>query len=414
MDNEIMKIQEPAIEIQTVYEDDTEFEKLGYKAVPKDLLPRVLMFTRGSSEEIAQKAAAESAEKVLDGAYKVVIKEGMHLGKSANNKGAFRGLLFSDEGNDLVGHADLIKIDGKDIALSPQIVSGVFNAMSFVTGQYYMSVINKNLESISTGISEIQDFLKTDKACAIKADSISLSRYCRDIEYIMDNDFERKVVATDLKRINNNAIANIEFFKLMTESARHSLYKDSKIEKMKSVFKNFEEYYPQYWCSVFNYILSDTLNAIISEMDSPQYLTDRYIDLNNEIMRYRDSFGKSVDKLDKYIKYSKELNKKNVIPKELVEIAKILPTDGIGPIAGVKMAAVVAAEVDSKLTKNSKKQKKKALSREERFIEACSGYIPLSNTVRKIDEYRIARNSEIEMIVTEDTAYIKYKEIEYN
>ena len=412
MDNEITEIHESAIEVSTVNEDGVDYKRLGYKELPKDFLPRISMLTRGLSEEIAQKAAAKSAEKVLDGAYNVVIRDGMHLGKSANNKDAFRGMLFSNDGNALKGQADLLKIDGKSILVSPQIISGVFNAMSFATGQYYMSEINKNLKSISTGIDEIQDFLKTDKACAIKADYITLSRICRDMNFIMENDYERKAVSSDLKRINNNAIANIEFFKIMTESAINRLYKDSKVEEFQKVVKKLEEYYPQYWCSVFNYILSEALNAILSEMDSSKYLTGRYIDLNNEIMNYRVSFGKSVNKLEEYIQHSKKLNKKNMIPKELVEFAKALPTAGFVQVAGVKAAVVLAAEADAKLTKESKAKKKKAISREEKFIDACNDCVPLNTMVRMIEEYRIARNSEIEMVVTKDKAYIRYKELE--
>lgn len=72
----------------------------------------------------------------------------------------------------------------------------------------------------------------------------------------------------------------------------------------------------------------------------------------------------------------------------------------------------IATEVDSKVVKDAKKQKKKAIHREERFIDACSNIEPLAAAPRMLDEYCMAQNSGIEMIVDDDTAYIRFIEDE--
>lgn len=43
--------------------------------------------------------------------YRVIRKKGTHLASSNDTKGASRGILFDDKTNELVGHAELIKVD---------------------------------------------------------------------------------------------------------------------------------------------------------------------------------------------------------------------------------------------------------------------------------------------------------------
>ena len=152
MGNDLIENNERGIEICHIEDDSFDPVKHGYKKVSKEALENFSLISRYVVNEVVQNSGAKEAEKMLEGAYKVVIKEGMHFGSSSTKKGAVKGLLFSDDKNALVGQADWIKIDGKEVLRSTQIVSGVFNAMSIVTGQYYLSEINRDLTSIKAGV----------------------------------------------------------------------------------------------------------------------------------------------------------------------------------------------------------------------------------------------------------------------
>lgn len=52
-----------------------------------------------------------SKRKQTGDLYRVIRKEGTHLASSNDTKGASRGILFDDKTNELVGHAELIKVD---------------------------------------------------------------------------------------------------------------------------------------------------------------------------------------------------------------------------------------------------------------------------------------------------------------
>ena len=410
MGNDLIENNERGIEICHIEDDSFDPVKHGYKKVSKEALENFSLISRYVVNEVVQNSGAKEAEKMLEGAYKVVIKEGMHLGSSSTKKGAVKGLLFSDDKNALVGQADWIKIDGKEVLRSTQIVSGVFNAMSIVTGQYYLSEINRDLTSIKAGVDEIHDFLKTDKASSIKADNITLMKMCRDYDYIMGNDSERLASSVELKRIKSESIKNIEFFKTKSKSVRWGIKPDMKAESFRGKMKELEEYYPQYWCAVFNFILAEALDVAITEMASSEYLTNRYIDANREVMNYKASFKSSIDAINNYIRKSKELNKKGKLPKELADIANAIPTLGIPAVVGVKAAAVGAVGIDNKITNDSKKKKKKAESQKEKLLQACDDCEPLDTVVRKIEEYRVAKNSEAEYVKIGDSVYVKYIE----
>ena len=411
MSNNIIKMEERGIEIFKV-EEDIKPEKLGYKKVPEKMLPSISLLSSHVAGEIVRSSNKKNVDKVLDGAYKAIIKDGTHFGKSSTTKGAIKGLLFSDEGNVLMGQADWIKIDGKEILRSTQLISGVFSAMALVSGQYHLSEINKRLDSLGASLNDIYDFLKNDKASSIKADNITLINICRDIEFIMSNEFEKRSVSTELKSIKRNSLRNIEFFKTSTRSVRAGLRANIKAETFKKKMEQQMESYPQYWCSILNYALSESLDAMISGMDSSEYLTIRYIDLMREIMLYEDSIEKTSIAAKRYINNSKELNKKGVIPKDVVEVINAFPTFANPAALGVKAVASGAKLVDEALALKSKEKRIDAEMQEAELYNSYADCTPLKEVVRQIEEYRISRNSEVEILRYKGNYYVKYNELQ--
>ena len=69
-----------------------------------------------------------------------------------------------------------------------------------------------------------------------------------------------------------------------------------------------------------------------------------------------------------------------------------------------------AVGIDNKITNDSKKKKKKAESQKEKLLQACDDCEPLDTVVRKIEEYRVAKNSEAEYVKIGDSVYVKYIE----
>ena len=75
---------------------------------------------------------------------------------------------------------------------------------------------------------------------------------------------------------------------------------------------------------------------------------------------------------------------------------------------GIKAVVHGVDEIDSHIEKESKNKKQKALTDREVFWTACKNLMPLEESVALIDEYKRSQNSPLEIICTEDEAYIKY------
>ena len=389
-----------------------ELEEKGYYKLPKEYVSYLDLLVQKVPDHIAQKMTVDAANKtikeVTHDAYRVVLKDGMHLGKSHNTPGALKGMAFSKD-NDLKAMPDLFKItsDGVKTPLAPQLIQGAFNIMSLATGQYFLSEINSTLSTLEDGVSNIQGFLETDKRSEIEADEETLVHIYYNLRYIMDNDMERMSVSANLKNMKNKALKEIKFFRAQTEKERNKIRKDSKYDTVKEAYRKLMTLYPQYWCAVRNYNNSTFLDTVITEMDDPDYLLLIYVDVRNQIMLYEESFSKSEYKLNNFIKESKELNKKKILPDGAESIVKAIPASN-GWLAFIKAAAAGGMLYDNYRQDSSKQKRNKTLERAKQFSEACSNVTPLNETVRLIEEYRKSRNNPVEVLVVDNEAYVKY------
>lgn len=391
--------------------DKKELEKKGYYKLPKEYIPYLDMFAQIVPDQLAQKMTADAANKAINeltqDAYKVVMKKGMHLGKSHNAPGAFKGMAFSKD-NDLKAMPDLYKItsDGIKTPLAPQLIQGGFALMSIATGQYFLTEINNSLSFLKEGMGNVTDFLETEKKSEIEADEETLLRIYYNLGYIMENDMERLSVSTSLKSMRNKALKNIKFFRTKIEKENQKIRANSKYDTFENACYELMKWYPQYWCAVKNYCSAYFLDTVITEMDDPDYLLHVYTDVKNQIFLYEELFSKSDERINNYIRKSKELNKKKILPSGTEKIAKLIPASGWFLVA--RIAVEGGAIYDSYRQDASEKRKLETLEKADRFSEACSNTVPLNEIVRLIEEYRKSRNNPVEMIVIENEAYVKY------
>ena len=401
----------PLEEIKKELKNET-FTKLSDKAFEK--LDMVLQSIPGQlANKIAENANAKIVEEVSKGAYKVILKDGMHLAKSKALKGAYRGLVY-DSNNNLVTHADLIPVslDGSVVAQAPQLALGVFNAMSIATGQYFLSQINSKIEELETGLSDIMDYLQAEKRSEIMANDITIMKLYNNLDYILNNDFERQTISANLKQIKRDSLSNMLLLKTRIEATKDklNLTTKSKAEDLTEVFAELNRDIPQYWCAIRSYSNSAVLDTIIAEMDAAEYIDSIKNDLQEVAMQYQATLDGVDNKIQLFIEKAKDFNKTKKIPNVIKSVVDCVPAANlIG--AGIKVLAIGAIEIDEHIEKASKEKKKKAISEHEAFWEACKNLESFEECTKLLDEYKVNRNSQVELICTDDEAYIKYGDL---
>ena len=87
------------------------------------------------------------------------------MAKSHGNPNAYRAVGLKNSNNQVGGgNPELFKNGAVlDVSSAPQIALGVFNAASFVTGQYFMSQVNGKLAAITDGVDRIEHFLDAEQ-----------------------------------------------------------------------------------------------------------------------------------------------------------------------------------------------------------------------------------------------------------
>ena len=144
--------------------------------------------------------AVQGSTKTL---YEAILPAGKQLAKSKNTEGAFRGFTMGKKGID--GSAEFLSVNNAS-NVAANVASSAIGIGSMVVGQYYMTQINNELESISSDISQIMIFQNNEyksKVFALVTKVKELSSF--QIE-ILENEDLRKAEISNLNRIEQQSL----------------------------------------------------------------------------------------------------------------------------------------------------------------------------------------------------------------
>lgn len=144
--------------------------------------------------------AVQGSTKTL---YEAILPAGKQLAKSKNTEGAFRGFTMGKKGID--GSAEFLSVNNAS-NVAANVASSAMGVGSMVVGQYYMTQINNELESISSDVFQIMDFQNNEyksKVFALVTKVKELSSF--QIE-ILENEDLRKAEISNLNRIEQQSL----------------------------------------------------------------------------------------------------------------------------------------------------------------------------------------------------------------
>ncbi len=141
------------IEITTADKSLAEINALGFRRMENTEIAQFNSVFQYGPQVLAGKAYSQSVGKAfnaaVEGSFRMKLAPGMHLAASKDTLGAFRGTGLSNSTNQVAGQAEWFKKDATlSVSNAPQIALGVFNALSMVTGQYFMSQINGKMTAL--------------------------------------------------------------------------------------------------------------------------------------------------------------------------------------------------------------------------------------------------------------------------
>lgn len=161
------------------------------------LLARIDNAVPGTLQVIANTGAVKEYSKAARAAgqlYQAIIPKGAVLDKSRAMEGAVRG-SFREVANSIKGQANWVPVSNgaANKLATMNVTNAAMGAAAMVVGQYYMTLINDQLEDISSDIEKIADFQQNEfksKVYALVAEVQKSSTF--QVETVENNELRNR------------------------------------------------------------------------------------------------------------------------------------------------------------------------------------------------------------------------------
>jgi len=188
-------------------EDTSRFTKLALSSGQKMQVSALL-----------QQAPQALAAGTLANAYTVTFPEGLPHTLTALKQGGYGSMIRAN--GQFAGSASFYPVAAQAAAL------GAFTAMSAVTGQYFLTQINSELEIVNQKLDEILGFLYGEKKAELMAE-ISFVKYAHsNFSTIMMHEDQRAATIASLQSAKKVAMKDIEFYLSDLDSTAKKKAKD--------------------------------------------------------------------------------------------------------------------------------------------------------------------------------------------
>lgn len=381
--NEILKVLKAA---DTVFKDFNKTGKSLNKAIKLDkaVVGASSFFT--AIPFIAEKIGYRNAMVAH-------IKAGTHL---AQKDGMFLGTQLSNVKNSLAGQARFSMASPK----GADIISIVFTALAFITGQYYMNELDKDYGKTNGRLTSIINTLEADKDAELQSGFIYLQDTMNSFSYIMLD--ERRIQATinQLNSILLNMDKLIEASKSLLAKGVEELNKDKKeseifITKMNNIFVNAK----RLRLGVLNYGTAKMMEMVFSDVIE-----------KDELQIQRDKIQKRFDDADKAInKAFADLEKfmgsdeyAKLIKKEETSVPKQIATHLLVPVPFNILVSKTVRESDRD------KARVEYINIYHKYRDELSELRETTIPTKPFDEYNSLLNKDIEITYVDGEYYAEF------
>lgn len=178
-------------------------------------------------------------------------------------------------GGEIIGHVAFLS------AGTQAAIMGAFTAMALVSGQYFMTQINKELKLINQKLDKILGFLYGDKKAELLSEISYTKRAFDNYFSIMQHDIQRVGTVAGLQQSGKVAIKDIEFYIMDIDNLTHNTPKSNvELTSMVTESLNLHE---SLKLSLQLYIMSSILEVNISQNYDDRYLNSICEEINSYV-----------------------------------------------------------------------------------------------------------------------------------
>lgn len=396
-----------------------ELENQGFRKLDLEELSRVspiFQFVPQLVVDKINKIATEQALKTaIENSYKCLLDPSMHLATLKGTSDVFLGAGLDNVSNQVKGQARWFKNNEiLSISNAPQLALNAFNALSFVTGQYFMAQINSNLSEINNGIDRIKQYLDTVKESELKTSFEEFNEITEHLRFIKNDPKRTKSTINKLEGIQTVARNNINIYKKQIENLTCMASSADDKKKVYDCFGEIRKHLVQYRYAVNVFNFSKTVNIYLNDIID----VDELMMFRNEICgtanQYKEVFERTTSWGKKYLDDNKSLNKasKVQILSSLGAGIAVVMVLGYKSFGSIVTARKAASDVFDLFDDDRKKKKIAYVNDYDSYLLKMKNMELIDSSVAAIDRYIESTSKKVEFVSVDGECYIKYIDAE--
>ncbi|SFX77322.1 hypothetical protein [Ruminococcus sp. XPD3002] len=343
------------------------------------------------------------------GTYRVYFDKGLGVLQQAKEGNGFvRGNIVEFGTNNNIKGSALWKAASS----APLIANTIFSAMSTITGQYFLSEINSKLSLLDKKIDEIRQFLEMEKTSKVWANEKYLQQVIRDYSSIQSNDYLKQATIQMLQQIRIDSLSNINFYSTSFQIKKEAFLRLKKKGEKKDIPPAINDLGNLILCYKYvtaTYSLAYYLEMLISGNTDQKYLSSIKSDIIGQVNNYNSSV-KMLDSDFKEFLNDAKAYKANELIKDIGKVV----TGGVTKafFGSFTLGYTITDAINEKSDDAKTKAKNAVVQQAESLIKECNDLKPFERITKGLAQYnQIINNSQIELVYTDNKAYIKFTDI---
>lgn len=285
--------------------------------------------------------------------YRVVYNKGIGvLQKSAKHPGMLLGnVVEKGTNNKIVDVAQL-----QTLSNASQVFGAAFNAVSIITGQYYMSRIDNRLKNLERDVEAIQDYLEDSRRSELYGNLEFLKETQNRLPFYHEDSVLASSTLTSVQTIKINALGNLAFYQEQIAKLVDSLSNDDKLDEILEKIYDMYRLITECWFALQLCCFSSYLEPQITQNASSQVIHGIAEDIETKCKAYGILYESWKDALKQYVDKAKAFEE-NQIFKYLKNMDWIPTRNGGVALAQgvVKLFGTIANKLDSKKKDKNRK-----------------------------------------------------------
>lgn len=413
-ENEIQKIKESfGIEILINEFSIVELEEKGYRKIVEDeicyLEPLLKLAPQLIVDKVKRNVVKTAFEEATKNSYKCILDPSKHLATIKGTTDVYIGSALDNSTNKLAGQARWLKNDVVlSISNAPQIALSVFNALSVVTGQYFMAQVNASLSDIKDGIVDIKQYFDDIKQSELETALQELNEILEHLPFIKNDPERVRITIIQIDNIRKISKEGINLYKNQIERIKREASISNKEAEIKSNTEKLQKNLVQYRYAIDVYNLAQILKVYLNKITDTEELHIYRKELSNIVNQYKYTFSKTTEWAKKYIDQTNILNKASK--------TQILISLGSGIVSGViggkyknyQIDKQTASLVNDLFNESRKKKKEEYVLKHKEYHTKMSDMTLVDSSILAMDRYIEMANKRAEIISVDGEYYIKY------